>query len=300
MSLITDIRIQPFANYLRFEKRYSDHTLRAYVDDLSQFFSFLSEVYDMSDPATVSITHIRSWMVSLTGGGMKPRSVNRKISSLKAFYMFGRRTGVFKANPVSGLKSLKVPRRLPVYLEESQTEVLLQENTCVAGSMEDMEQLMVMMLYLTGLRISELLSVKEAQVAHGALNLRVLGKGNKERMVPIPEGLAMRLTAFVKARKLERNTAGSGFLFENKAERPLHPRQAYAVIRRQLSMVSTAERRGPHVLRHTFATHLANRGADLSAIKDLLGHASLASTQVYTHNSIARLQEAHRKSHPRG
>lgn len=300
MSLITDIRIQPFANYLRFEKRYSDHTLRAYTDDLTQFFSFLAEVYDISEPAVVATTHVRSWMVSLTGGGMKPRSVNRKISSLKAFYMHGRRTGIFKENPVSGLKSLKVPRRLPVYLEESQTELLLKEDACVPGSMEDMEQLMIMMLYLTGLRVSELLSVKEVQTADGATNLRVLGKGNKERLVPMPTLLSTRLNSFVQARKLSRNATGSGFLFENASGRRLHPRQAYAIVRRQLSQVSTADRRGPHVLRHTFATHLANRGADLSAIKDLLGHASLASTQVYTHNSIARLQEAHRKSHPRG
>lgn len=300
MSLITDIRIQPFANYLRFEKRYSDHTLRAYTDDLVQFFSYLEEVYDMTDPSTVLTTHIRSWMVSLTGGGMKPRSVNRKISSLKAFYMHGRRTGVFKDNPMSGLKSLKVPRRLPVYLEESQTEVLLQEGSFVVGSLEDMEQLMVMMLYLSGLRISELLSVKETQVVSGLSNLRVLGKGNKERLVPIPEALSLRLKAFVKARNEGRDTEGCGFLFENASGAPLHPRQAYGIVRRHLSLVSTADRRGPHVLRHTFATHLANRGADLSAIKDLLGHASLASTQVYTHNSIARLQEAHRKSHPRG
>ncbi len=300
MSVISDIRIQPFADYLRYEKRYSDHTLRAYTDDLIQFFSFLADVYELTDPAAVASIHIRSWMVSLTGSGMKPRSVNRKISSLRAFYMHGRRTGTLQANPVSGMKALKVPRRLPVYLEEGQTEVLLAQSIFQAGSMEDMEQLMVMMLYMTGLRISELLSLREAQVEDGPSSLRVLGKGSKERVVPLPHAVSGRISAFIRARKAVRDLPGAGFLFENASGRRLHPRQAYGMVRRQLSVVSTADRRGPHVLRHTFATHLANRGADLSAIKDLLGHASLASTQVYTHNSIARLQEAHRKSHPRG
>jgi integrase/recombinase XerC len=300
MSVINDIRIQRFADYLRFEKRYSDHSLRAYTDDLIQFFSYLADTYELSDPASVASFHIRSWMVSLTGAGMKPRSVNRKISSLKAFYTHGRRTGAFLESPVSGLKALKVPRRLPVYLEEGQTEQLLAIPELKSGSMEDMEQLMVMMLYLTGLRISELLSVRESQVAGGHSNLRVLGKGNKERVVPLPEVLSARISGFVSARTDGREGAGSGFLFENASGRRLHPRQAYGMVRRQLSIVSSADRRGPHVLRHTFATHLANRGADLSAIKDLLGHASLASTQVYTHNSIARLQEAHRRAHPRG
>lgn len=300
MSVIGDIRIQPFADYLRFEKRYSDHTLRAYTDDLMQFFSYLADTYDLSDPSTVAPLHIRSWMVSLTAAGIKPRSVNRKISSLKAFYMHGRRIGAFRENPVSGLKALKVPRRLPVYLEEGQTEQLLGQPGVLPGSMDDMEQLMVMMLYLTGLRISELLSVRESQVAGGPSTLRVLGKGNKERVVPIPVALAGRISSFLAARRADREGEGSGFLFENASGRRLHPRQAYGMVRRQLSAVSTSDRRGPHVLRHTFATHLANRGADLSAIKDLLGHASLASTQVYTHNSIARLQEAHRRSHPRG
>lgn len=298
--MITDPRIQSFADHLRFEKRYSDHTLRAYTDDLLQFFSWLEATYALTDPVEVAPIHVRSWMVSLTGAGLKPRSVNRKISSLKAFYLHGRRTGRFQDNPVSGLRAMKVPRRLPVYLEEGQTEVLLGESPCEAGSMEDMERLMVMMLYLTGLRISELLSVTVLQVSDGRSNLRILGKGNKERVVPLPEGLRMRIRDFMEARRRNRGGEGTGFLFENGAGRRLHPRQAYGMVRRQLSRVSTADRRGPHVLRHTFATHLANRGADLSAIKDLLGHASLASTQVYTHNSIARLQEAHRRAHPRG
>jgi integrase/recombinase XerC len=298
--VITDTSIQPFADHLRFEKRYSDHTLRAYTDDLLQFFHWLEATYALTDPVAVAPIHIRSWMVSLTGGGFKPRSVNRKISSVKAFYLHGRRTGRFLENPVSGLRAMKVPRRLPVYLEEGQTEVLLGEAPCVAGSMEDMERLMVMMLYLTGFRISELLSVRESQVSEGRSDLRILGKGNKERIVPLPEGLSVRIRDFLRARGQGRDGEGSGFLFENGSGRRLHPRQAYGMVRRQLSLVSTADRRGPHVLRHTFATHLANRGADLSAIKDLLGHASLASTQVYTHNSIARLQEAHRRAHPRG
>lgn len=300
MSVIIDSRIQPFADYLRFEKRYSDHTLRAYTDDLSQFFTWLADTYEMTDASSVLSIHIRSWMVFLTGAGMKPRSVNRKISSIKAYYMHGRRTGIFRENPASGLRALKVPRRLPVYLEEQQTEALLTEKPCAPGSMDDMEQLMVMMLYLTGLRISELLSVRESQVADAPSTLRILGKGNKERVVPLPEVLSGRIKAFVDARSASREGSGSGFLFDNVSGGHLHARQAYEIVRRQLSAVSTADRRGPHVLRHTFATHLANRGADLSAIKELLGHASLASTQVYTHNSIARLQEAHRRSHPRG
>lgn len=300
MPVTTDYRIQPFSDYLRFEKRYSDHTLRAYTDDLIQFFTWLADTYEITDVSLVSPIHIRSWMVSLTGAGMKPRSVNRKISSIKAYFIHGRRTGRFHDNPVSGLRALKVPRRLPVYLEERQTEALLAEKPIATGSMEDMEQLMVMMLYLTGLRISELLSVRESQVADTPSTIKILGKGNKERIVPIPAVLSSRLKAFVVARSMGRAESGSGFLFDNASGRRLHARQAYEIVRRQLSAVSTADRRGPHVLRHTFATHLANRGADLSAIKELLGHASLASTQVYTHNSIARLQEAHRRAHPRG
>jgi integrase/recombinase XerC len=298
--MISDTRIQPFADYLRFEKRYSVHTLSAYTEDLFQFFDYLQQTYDLSEPAEVAPMHIRSWLVSLTGNGMKPRSVNRKISSLKAFYLHGRRTGRFVRNPATDIRVLKVPKRLPTYLEESQTEVLLSASECESGSQEDMERLMVMMLYLTGLRISELLSVRVDQVIHGERSIRILGKGNKERVVLLPEGLSRRISDFLAARSRDTGLERSGFLFEQSSGRAMSPRQAYDMVRRQISLVSTADRRGPHVLRHTFATHLANHGADLSAIKDLLGHASLASTQVYTHNSIARLQEAHRKAHPRG
>jgi integrase/recombinase XerC len=300
MSLISDIRIQPFADYLRFEKRYSVHTLSAYTEDLFQFFDYLLHTYELSDPSEVVPMHVRSWLVSLTANGIKPRSVNRKISSLRAFYLHGRRTGRFVLNPLTDIRVLKVSKRLPTYLEESQTEKLLAESACEPGSQEDMERLMVMMLYLTGLRISELLSVRVNQVFRGERTIRIVGKGNKERVVLLPEGLSRRISDFLSARAGELTGASSGFLFEQLTGRPLSPRQAYGMVRRQISQVSTADRRGPHVLRHTFATHLANHGADLSAIKDLLGHASLASTQVYTHNSIARLQEAHRKAHPRG
>lgn len=300
MSLNIDERIQSFADHLRFEKRYSPNTLLAYTEDLSQFFGYLQHTYDLSDPAEVAPMHVRSWLVSLTGQGMKPRSVNRKISSLKAFYLHGRRMGRFFRNPMADIRVLKVPKRLPVYLEEAQTEALLRGHEYESGSPEDMEQLMVMMLYLTGMRISELLSVRVEQVAGGERSIRILGKGNKERLVLLPEGLSRRISDFLVARSRNPEKRRQVFLFEQNNGRPLNQRQAYAMVRRQISQVSTADRRGPHVLRHTFATHLVNRGADLSAIKDLLGHASLASTQVYTHNSIARLQEAHRKAHPRG
>lgn len=300
MSMTSDLRLQPFADYLRFEKRYAEHTLSAYLVDIGQFYAYVFQTYGVSDPAVVLPMHIRSWMVTLTEGGIKPRSVNRKLSSLRAFYLHGRRTGRFGSNPTADIRVLHVSQRLPVYLEEAQTDALLSEEPCAAGTKEDMERLMVEMLYMTGLRISELLSVRSADVGVGITTLRVVGKGNKERVLPIPPALQRHLMSFLAGRAVSREAMGDGLVFEQSSGRRLQPRQAYEIVRRQLSRVSTADRRGPHVLRHTFATHLANRGADLSAIKDLLGHASLASTQVYTHNSIARLQEAHRKAHPRG
>ena len=207
---------------------------------------------------------------------------------------------MFAANPAASVRSLKVSRRLPSQVEKGSLEGLFEHGPFPEGLRGATERLILEILYQTGVRVSELLAIRPEHVQPSTRSLRVLGKGNKERLIPLGTGMLQGIEDYLKVKASEGGGVTEGYLVETAAGRRMHPRQAYGIVRRYLSLVTSAESRGPHALRHSFATHLTENGAELNAVKELLGHSSLAATQVYTHNSIGRLLEAYRKAHPRG
>lgn len=300
MSIPSGNLIQAFIDYLRFEKRFSSHTVKAYTDDLAQFFEYTLRQYEMTDPESVSTSIIRSWMASLAEQEMNPRSINRKLSCLRSFFTYGRRTGRLKVNPASSIQVLKTSKRLPSYVEEGQMSDLLQHVEFPDGFSGKTERLIIDILYQTGIRVSELVNIREHHFDQTLKSLKVLGKGNKERIIPVGAELSASVSGYVQEKEKNTESSREGYLLENEKGKKLYSRQVYNIVKKYLSLVTTAEKKSPHVLRHSFATHLTNRGADLNAVKELLGHSSLAATQVYTHNSIEKLRDIHKKAHPKG
>lgn len=313
--------ISQFIGFLQFEKRFSSHTTRAYGDDLRYFFDFMTDQYALEGVGQVTTPMVRSWMASLTLLEIQPRSINRKLSSLRTFFKFCLQNGAISKNPVKGLPLLKTRKRLPSFIEEDQMERLLGQVTFSDDYQGQLDLLVIMMLYYTGMRVSELANLQQAQVDLPRLQLKVLGKGNKERIIPIHSGLAEKIKNYQRAREteiklrettkkllkkvvnldeIEPQSDASPFFLVNAQGKPLHTRKIYDIVKKYLSLVTTAEKKSPHVLRHSFATHLTGNGAELNAVKELLGHSSLAATQVYTHNSIERLRDIHKKAHPKG
>jgi integrase/recombinase XerC len=303
MPISTDQTVQAFLDYLRYEKRFSSHTVKAYADDLAQFLDFTDTRFDTRVILSLAAIHIRSWMADMAEKAMKPRSINRKLSCLKSFYRFCRRTGRLSHNPATGIRVLKTPRRLPSFVEESPLQHLLQNDSFTERGFEGhTERLVLSMLYHTGMRVSELVNLREGHIDFALQSVKVLGKGNKERIIPLGEPLLADLKDYFteKAKQEWVNTGDKAHLLPESGEKPLSARKIYDIVRRNLAQVTTQGKKSPHVLRHSFATHLARNGADLNAIKELLGHASLAATQVYTHHSMDKLRDIHRKAHPRG
>jgi integrase/recombinase XerC len=292
-------RHSDFLQYLRFEKRYSTHTLTAYGQDILQFATFLKDQFGLEEVASVAPIHIRSWLAGLKDEGQSARTLNRKISSLQSFYRFLQRQGVVTTNPARQLHALRVPERLPVYLRESETRNLLEEISFEPGFKGFTDRLICELLYQTGMRRGELLQLKETDVEWSLRQIRVLGKGGKERLVPVSPELLERLRTYI-GHKRELPAYDHSHLLVLEHGAPLYPAYIYRIVNKYLSQITTLQRKSPHVLRHTFATHLLANGANIQAIKDLLGHSSLAATQVYTHNHIEKLKEMHQKHHPRG
>ncbi|WP_336515680.1 tyrosine-type recombinase/integrase [Pollutibacter soli] len=290
--------VQRFINYIRFEKRYSAHTITAYQDDLSDFFSFTSRVFESDSPNSVSTLMIRSWMAEMTEAGIIPRSINRKISCLKSFFKFCRTHSIRDDNPASAIRLLKTRKRLPSFVEEHQMDTLFTHVEFPDEYNGRVEKLMLRLLYQCGIRVGELVSIRQQQIDSYQKVIRILGKGNKERMIPVNPDLLNEISAYCK----EKKSLGfsDDYLLIKDNGKQYTSRNVYDVVKKWLSLVTTAEKKSPHVLRHSFATHLMNNGADLNAVKDLLGHSSLAATQVYTHNSIEKLRDIHRKAHPKG
>ena len=292
--------VQSFIDYLRFEKRFSVHTVKAYTDDLSQFFSYVHIQYEIENPEAISTLFIRSWMASLAEQEMNPRSINRKLSCLRSFFDHARRTGKLQSNPAASIQVLKTAKRLPSYVEEGQMNDLLRHVEFPDDWNGKTERLVVEILYQTGIRVSELVNIRENHINQSLQSLKVLGKGNKERIIPLGKSLLEKIRGYVSQKSHYLEGEGGGFLLENEKRKKMQTRQVYSIVKKYLSLVTTAEKKSPHVLRHSFATHLTNRGADLNAVKELLGHSSLAATQVYTHNSIEKLRDIHKKAHPKG
>lgn len=289
-----------FFEYLSNERRYSEHTVRAYRTDLDQFKEFLSLVYEISDLTQVRGPMVRSWVVSLMNDGLEPRSVQRKATSLKSFYKFLLREGEIDKNPTAQLQTPKVRKRLPVVVPEEDLGILLDQKYFDEGFEGVRDRLIIMLLYHTGIRRAELIGLKEKDVDLGRGQLKVLGKRNKERIIPIQIELSKAIEDFqLEKQGLDRAVEAPELLVTVKGKK-LYPKLVYRVVNRYLSYVSSVEKKSPHVLRHSFATHLLNAGAELSAIKELLGHANLSATQVYTHHSVDQLKKVYNQAHPRG
>ncbi|HEY8387099.1 MAG TPA: tyrosine-type recombinase/integrase [Parasegetibacter sp.] len=291
--------IQAFLQYIRFEKRYSAHTVRSYSDDLSAFSLFLQNTYGKVEAGEIRSAMVRTWLASLKEGGQSARSIVRRISTLKSFFKYLLRSGEVKQTPMTGIVSPRVSKRLPAFVEEKAINTLLSHDFFGDDWQGRTEYLIVQLLYHTGMRRSELINLREDQLDTGNTQLKILGKGNKERIIPLSAELMKRLTEYSKGKREEFEAPDTEVLLVNKKGKKLSQHAVYDAVRRNLSLVTTMEKKSPHVLRHTFATHLANNGAELNAIKELLGHSSLASTQIYTHNSIEKLKDIHSKTHPK-
>ncbi|MFZ9661060.1 MAG: tyrosine-type recombinase/integrase [Chitinophagaceae bacterium] len=295
--------INRFLEYLKFEKRYSQKTVISYQTDLNQFQEYFELEYPESGIGEISSFMIKSWLVKLREEKLEPRSINRKISALKSFFRFLLKQDLLKTNPASSVRVLKTSKRLPNFVQEQHMpEIMDFPINGSEHSWKDItENLLVELLYVAGLRVSELIELKESQLDVQRGQIRVLGKGNKERLIPLHEEMIDKLIAYIKQKKEMFGVQDTLiFLFVNGLGRKLNAQYAYRAVKSRLMLVRDLSKRSPHVLRHTFATHLMNNGADLNAVKELLGHASLAATQVYTHNTIEKLRELHQKSHPRG
>ncbi len=286
MSLLSE-----FFNHLKKERRLSDHTLRNYKSDLDQLIVFLSEEFDIDDLCKVKSEYLRSWVVNLMKSNKSARSIHRKISSYRTFVKYSRRKGKMNSNPIEGVVLPKLEKRLPNVVPEHAMSSLFSDDLFSDDWKGRRDAAMIGLLYDTGLRSSELISLKIADIDIARNILKVLGKGSKERLIPLLDPTLRLIQTHINGRPFE-----SRSLFITDKGNELNPSFVYRKVNFYLSEVSTLQKCSPHVLRHTFATHLLNNGAELAAVKDLLGHASLASTQVYTHHTTAKLKEFHRSS----
>lgn len=288
-----------FFKYLQYEKRYSPHTLTSYYTDLGQFAQYLQQTYEITDAAEAHHSIIRSWILTLVQQNIQPRSINRKIACLRSYYRFLLAQQRIEVNPMLRIKPPKASKKLPGFVLEEPFNTLLDSFTFEENFEGQRERLILEFLYGTGIRLAELLGVQHADIDPRAKTVRVLGKGNKERIVPLNDSLLASIGTYeVQKKRYFGDNNSVNLLVTNKA-RPLYPKFVYRVVKKYISLITTSEHNSPHVLRHSFATHLLNKGADLNAIKDLLGHASLAATQVYTHNSIEKLKSIFEKAHPK-
>jgi integrase/recombinase XerC len=298
-SLFLTSPIRSFIDFLKFEKRYSQHTIRAYADDLEQFFRFLDSSFGAQELSQISSPLIRSWLASLKENKITSKSVNRKISSLKSFFKYLVRTGTLDKTPMSGVISPKSGKRLPVYVEEKDMKLLISHVEFSDDWQGKTDRLLILIFYHTGVRLAELVGLKNTQLDLNAAMMKVLGKGNKERMIPLSAVLVNEIREYIEGKNESgRNKADT--LLVNIHGKKIYAKYAYLAVKKYLSLVTTISKKSPHVLRHSFATHLMNHGADLNSVKELLGHSSLAATQLYTHNSIEKLREVHKNTHPRG
>ena len=291
--------IAPFIEYLRFEKRYSYHTITAYQNDLDQLFTYINTTFDESDPAKISVAYLRSWLASLKEQKLGSKSINRKISGVRSYFKYLMRTGVVSLSPVTNITAPKIAKRLPGYIEEKDIATLLDHVEFPDSWKGRTDRLLIDIFYNTGMRLAELMNLKESQVNMAGNTIKVLGKGNKERIIPVNPDLTKRIQAYIEVKKREIPASSDHYLLVNEKGKKLYPKYLYLTVKRYLSLVTTSDRKSPHILRHSFATHLSNNGADINAVKELLGHASLSSTQIYTHNSIQKLKDIHKKSHPK-
>lgn len=287
-----------FLDYLTYEKKYSAHTVHAYQTDLRQFLDFLAQPGEVFSIDEVNYQQIRQWIMALMDSGLDTRSVNRKLSTLKSFFKYLQKNGQIAINPMSRISGPKNPKRLPEFVDESSMTQLLDGSVFEDSFRGMTDKLMIDLFYQAGLRRSELAKLRETDLDRGNAALRVHGKRNKQRLVPVSVALMRNLEAYLQVKKDKQIT--NPMLLVNEKGNSLSESYIYQAVRNYLGNVTTLRKKSPHVLRHTFATHLLDNGADINAVKDLLGHASLSATQIYTHNTIDKLKKSYKQAHPRG
>lgn len=292
--------LSQFISYLALERNYSAHTVNAYERDIKEFANFCKTEFDLDTIDTVTYIMVRNWVVLLSQGGINNRSINRKMASLKAYYKFLQKIGALDLNPLAKHKALKTAKKVEIPFSEVEMERVLSAIAYPDDFEGKRDQLLIHVLYTSGMRRAELIQLKMSDVNLENMTIKVLGKRNKERFIPLlPETKELFLLYLEKRNTLE-EIQDDTFVFLTGSGNKLYETLVYRVINKYFREVSSKVKTSPHILRHTFATHLLNKGADLNAVKELLGHSSLASTQVYTHNSIAELKRVHALSHPRG
>jgi len=291
--------VDSFFKYLQYEKRYSPKTILSYQTDIHQFSKFLERSYDEKHPELATYGAVRAWIVSLVEIKLDPRSINRKIACLRSFFKFCLKQEAIEKDPMQKIRVLKTPKKLPHFVHEEDMTKLL-DNVEFENSLEGWrDRLIIELFYGTGIRLSELIGLKEQNINLYERTIKVLGKRNKERVIPFSKSIVSIIEEYRKVKDREVEKKNHGLLFVNNSGEPVYPMMIYRLVRKYLDQFTSVEKRSPHVLRHSFATHLLNKGAEINAVKDLLGHTSLAATQVYTHNSMEKLKKVFDQAHPK-
>ena len=291
--------VESFLKYIEQEKRYSLHTVQAYRTDLAQFTDFMTTTFELA-PEAVTYVQVRDYMVYLVENKIGANSIGRKMSALRSFYKFLHRKGLITSSPMSKIKAPKTPHRLPVFIDEEKMDLLLDSEEFFNDSFPSVRDKMIIeTLFGTGMRLSELLGLNDQDVDFYKGTIKVFGKRKKERIIPVTKQLVNQLQEYIQLKSLQNFNNKTDGLFVTNTGTAVYRQLIYTIVKSYLTYVSTQDKRSPHVLRHSYATSLLNRGADLNAIKELLGHASLAATQVYTHNSVERLKTIYKQAHPK-
>jgi len=291
--------VDSFIKYISFEKRYSQHTVNSYQNDLNQFSQYLSSNFQILELQESTQLMVRSWILSLMDSGIAAKSVNRKIASLRSYYKFLLKRETISKDPTAKVKLLKTPKQLPNFVDESELSNFLDKTEFPNDFEGQRKKLILELFYGTGIRLSELIGLLETNVDLRQKTIKVLGKRNKERIIPVSESLCEVIINYKNLKKTSFENVYSTFLIVNNSGEQSYPMMVQRIVKSYLNGLKSIDKKSPHVLRHTFATHLLNKGADLNAVKDLLGHTSLAATQVYTHNSLDKLKSVFDQAHPK-
>lgn len=288
--------VKSFLQYIQYEKKYSSCTVFSYHNDICQFQSFLSEHYSIEIENT-QLKHIRGWILHLKGQNIESSSINRKLSALKSLFKFGLRNNYVKTNPCTKLQSLKTPKKLPVFFKTNELDNAIETEENAKNNFTGVRNNIILeILYQTGIRRAELIGLKDSDFNFFSLTLRILGKGNKERIIPISKSLKEKAEEYIN---IKNQIFDSPYFILTDNGEQSYPNLIYRIVKNSMSEVSSLSKRSPHVIRHSFASGLLNNGAEISAVKELLGHANLAATQIYTHTSYEQLKKAYKQAHPR-
>lgn len=290
---------ESFLKHLKIEKRYSLHTIRSYQTDLDQFFLWLSENGIPIAPGEITSHQVRAWVVNLIDNGIAPVSVHRKISCLRGFFRYLRKEGIVNHDPLEKVVLPKRKKSLPVFIGEEELDTLLDDYNFGNDFAGIRNRTIIEMLYLTGMRRSELIGLSDKDVDLGEGTVKVTGKRNKQRIIPLTLAFTTRLEEYINARNDNTGNESEKWFFITDKGNKLYDKYVYNIVKRYLTMVTTIEKKSPHILRHSFATHMLNRGAGLNIIKEFLGHANLSATQIYTHNTFEKLRKIYKQAHPR-